>query len=68
MVGWFVRKQEPISLARQNRTMKRNHWGKLADGSDDRKELDANDLVLTMSKMDKFQQIKLPYTITREKR
>ncbi|EAU77306.3 uncharacterized protein LOC121593543 [Anopheles merus] len=48
--------------------MKRNHWGKLADGSDDRKELDANDLVLTMSKMDKFQQIKLPYTITREKR
>uniref|UniRef100_A0A182XY28 Uncharacterized protein n=1 Tax=Anopheles stephensi TaxID=30069 RepID=A0A182XY28_ANOST len=48
--------------------MKRNHWGKMVDCSDTRKELEATDLVLTMSKMDKFQQIKLPYTITREKR
>uniref|UniRef100_A0A182PT81 Uncharacterized protein n=1 Tax=Anopheles epiroticus TaxID=199890 RepID=A0A182PT81_9DIPT len=48
--------------------MKRSHWGKFVDATDTRKELEANDIVLTMSKMDKFQQIKLPYTITREKR
>ncbi|XP_053662847.1 uncharacterized protein LOC128711976 [Anopheles marshallii] len=48
--------------------MKRNYWGKMVDGADTCKELGANDIVLTMSKMDKFQQIKLPYTITREKR
>uniref|UniRef100_A0A182N0C4 Bromodomain associated domain-containing protein n=1 Tax=Anopheles dirus TaxID=7168 RepID=A0A182N0C4_9DIPT len=48
--------------------MKRNHWGKFKDEVDARKEMEANEIVLTMSKMDKFQQIKLPYTITREKR
>uniref|UniRef100_A0A182IPN4 Bromodomain associated domain-containing protein n=1 Tax=Anopheles atroparvus TaxID=41427 RepID=A0A182IPN4_ANOAO len=48
--------------------MKSIHWGSFKDESDTRKETDASEIVLPMSKMEKFQQIKLPYTITREKR
>ncbi|XP_053678429.1 uncharacterized protein LOC128728807 [Anopheles nili] len=48
--------------------MKRNQWGGFKDGSEVRREVGSNEIVLTLSKLDKFQQIKLPYTITREKR
>ncbi|XP_055606428.1 uncharacterized protein LOC129754399 [Uranotaenia lowii] len=48
--------------------MKRKHWGSFEDGSDRKKEVQSSEIVLPMTKMEKFQQIKLPYTITREKR
>ncbi|KFB37256.1 AGAP000250-PA-like protein [Anopheles sinensis] len=48
--------------------MKRTHWGSFEDSSDTRKETEASQIVLPISKMEKFQQIKLPYIITREKR
>ncbi|XP_055523982.1 uncharacterized protein LOC129717823 [Wyeomyia smithii] len=48
--------------------MKRKHWGSLEDGSDKKNEIASNEIILPMTKMEKFQQIKLPYTITREKR
>ncbi|KAL1374178.1 hypothetical protein pipiens_018244 [Culex pipiens pipiens] len=48
--------------------MKRKHWGGFEDGSDKKKEVASNEIILPMTKMEKFQQIKLPYTISREKR
>ncbi|XP_053692749.1 uncharacterized protein LOC128741162 [Sabethes cyaneus] len=48
--------------------MKRKYWGSIEDGSDKKKEVASNEIILPMTKMEKFQQIKLPYTITREKR
>ncbi|XP_058818781.1 uncharacterized protein LOC131681764 [Topomyia yanbarensis] len=47
--------------------MKRKYWGSLEDGSDKKKEVSSNEIVLPMTKMEKFQQIKLPYTINRGK-
>ncbi|XP_001656176.2 uncharacterized protein LOC5576593 [Aedes aegypti] len=48
--------------------MKRKHWGSFQDGSDKKKELSSTEIILPMTKMEKFQQIKLPYTITRDTR
>ncbi|XP_058443722.1 uncharacterized protein LOC131425673 isoform X2 [Malaya genurostris] len=45
--------------------MKRKYWGSLEDGSDKKKEVSSNEIILPMTKMEKFQQIKLPYTINR---
>ncbi|XP_058064167.1 uncharacterized protein LOC131213944 isoform X1 [Anopheles bellator] len=48
--------------------MKRVYWGRFSDGDSERKEVQNNDIILPISKMVKFQQIKLPYTITKAKR
>ncbi|XP_055617090.1 uncharacterized protein LOC129762647 isoform X2 [Toxorhynchites rutilus septentrionalis] len=48
--------------------MKRKYWGSFEDSSDKKKEVSSNEIILPMTKMEKFQQIKLPYTITRRKR
>lgn len=48
--------------------MKRKYWGSFEDDSDKKREVASTEIILPMTKMEKFQQIKLPYTITREKR